>query len=182
MVGPSRALVQLPDGTDLRGATRHRRQRVHRNCASGTRGATNNPTTGVSASGARGTVGNAYTGQSTNCARANVSGPNGTDVRAATVGNDHYADVNGNVYRNTGSGWEQHDSGGGWGRANSEATRSMESESQARSMGEQRSSISSWGGGDHSYVSGFRGSGSEPSRSEGFSRGGGGGFRGGGRR
>ncbi len=72
------------------------------NYASGTRGATYNPTTGVSASGAKGTVGNAYTGQSTNVARANVSGPGGNDVRAATVGNDHYADVNGNVYKNTG--------------------------------------------------------------------------------
>ena len=26
----------------------------------------------------------------------------------ASVGNNHYADVNGNVYKNTGDGWEQH--------------------------------------------------------------------------
>jgi hypothetical protein len=25
--------------------------------------------------------------------------------QSASVGNNHYADVNGNVYRNTGSGW-----------------------------------------------------------------------------
>jgi len=155
------------------------------NYASGTRGATYNPTTGVSASGARGTVGNAYTGQSTNVARANVSGPGGNEVRAATVGNDHYADVNGNVYKNTGSGWEQHNSNGSWSSASGEGARSMESEEQARSMGEQRSAASSWGGGDRSYGSGFRGSGSEPESHGGFDRGGGGsgggGFRGGGR-
>jgi hypothetical protein len=152
------------------------------NYASGTRGATYNPTTGVSASGARGTVGNFYTGQSTNVSRANVSGPGGNEVRTATVGNDHYADVNGNVYRNTGSGWEQH-SGSGWGSASTENARSMESQDQARNLGEQRSSASSWGGGDRSFGSGFRGSGGEPAGGGGgFRGGGGGGFGGGGRR
>jgi hypothetical protein len=152
------------------------------NYASGTRGATYNPTTGVSASAARGTVGNAYTGQSTNVARASVSGPGGNEARAATVGNDHYADVNGNVYKNTGSGWEQHNSNGSWSSASGEGARSMQSEEQARNMGEQRSAASSWGGGERSYGSGFRGSGSEPESHSGFQRGGGGGggFRGGG--
>ena len=152
------------------------------NYASGTRGATYNPTTGVSASGARGTVGNAYTGQSTNVSHMNVSGPGGNDMRTATVGNDHYADVNGNVYKNTGSGWEQHNSNGGWSSASEEGARSMESENLARNTGEQRSAASSWGGGDRSYGSGFRGSGGEPG---GFDRGGfsgGGGYRGGGGR
>lgn len=152
------------------------------NYASGTRGATYNPNTGVSASGARGEVGNAYTGQSTNVARANVSGPGGNDVRAATVGNDHYADVNGNVYKNTGSGWQQHDSGGGWSNASSDNERAMNSEQDARDMGERRSSASSYGGGDRGFGGGgggfdrggFGGGG-------GFDRGGfgGGGFRGG---
>ena len=32
----------------------------------------------------------------------------------ASVGNNHYADVNGNVYKNTGDGWQQHSSSG-WG-------------------------------------------------------------------
>jgi hypothetical protein len=30
----------------------------------------------------------------------------------ASVGNNHYADVNGNIYSNTGSGWQQHSSSG----------------------------------------------------------------------
>ncbi len=30
----------------------------------------------------------------------------------ASVGNNHYADVNGNVYKNTGDGWQQHSSSG----------------------------------------------------------------------
>jgi len=42
---------------------------------------------------------------------------------------------------------------GGWSSANSVATRSMESGSQARSMGEERSSATSFGG------RGFRGGG-----------------------
>ena len=48
----------------------------------------------------------------------------------ASVGNNHYADVNGNVYKNTGDGWQQHSSSG-WNSAsgdNSWANR----ESQAR--------------------------------------------------
>ncbi|HTN48212.1 MAG TPA: autotransporter [Burkholderiaceae bacterium] len=154
------------------------------NYASGTRGATYNPTTGVSASGARGTVGNAYTGQSTNVSHANVSGPGGNEARTATVGNDHYADVNGNVYKNTGSGWEQHNSNGSWSSASSEGSHSMESEQEARDNGERRSSASSYGGGDHSYGEGFRGGGSEPESRGGSGGGesrGGGGFRGGGR-
>jgi len=118
------------------------------NYASGTRGATSNPTTGVSASGARGTVGNAYTGESTNVSHLNVNGPGGEEVKTATVGNDHYADVNGNVYRNTGNGWEEHDSSGGWSRASGE---NLENELHARDVGEQRACASSgargWGGG-----------------------------------
>ncbi|MFO1313353.1 MAG: autotransporter [Burkholderiales bacterium] len=149
------------------------------NYASGTRGATYNPTTGVSASGARGEVGNAYTGQSTNVSHANVSGPGGNDMKTATVGNDHYADVNGNVYKNTGDGWQKHDSNGGWSSAGDEA-RSMQSDAQARDMGEQRASASSYGGGDRSYGTGFHSYGSEPESHGGFDRGGGGGYRGGG--
>ena len=34
----------------------------------------------------------------------------------ASVGNNHYADVNGNVYKNTGDGWQQHSSSG-WNNA-----------------------------------------------------------------
>lgn len=83
-------------------------------------------------------------------------------MRTATVGNDHYADVNGNVYKNTGSGWAQHNSNGGWSSASGKGQRSMESGQQAGSMGEQRSAASSWGGGDRSFGGGFHGSDSEP--------------------
>ena len=55
----------------------------------------------------------------------------------ASLGNDHYADVNGNVYRNTGSGWEQHDGSGGWSSA-SGASSWGDREAQARSAGEDR--------------------------------------------
>lgn len=75
----------------------------------------------------------------------------------ASMGNNHYADVNGNVYKNTGSGWQQHSSSG-WGSAGGD-TSWADRESQARS---------SWGG-DHSYGGGFGGD-----------RFGGGGFGGGG--
>ena len=138
--------------------------------------------TGVSAAGARGTVGNEYTGQSTNVSHANVSGPGGNEMRTATVGNDHYADVNGNVYKNTGSGWEQHNSNGSWSSASSEGSRSMASEQEARENGERRSSASSYGGGERGYGEGFRGGGSEPASHGGFERGGGSFGGGGGRR
>ena len=143
------------------------------NYARGARGATTNPRTGVSASAARGTVGNAYAGQSTDVGRAGVSGPAGNDLKTATLGDNHYADANGTVYRDTGSGWQQQDSNGGWNNASAEGARSMQSQQQARSAGEMRSSASSWGGGERSYGGGFRGSGG------GFE---GGGFRDGGRR
>ena len=60
---------------------------------------------------------------------------------SASLGNNHYADVNGNVYRNTGDGWQQHGSSGGWASA-SGASSWGDRESQARSAGESR-----WGGG-----------------------------------
>ena len=54
-----------------------------------------------------GPEGNAHVGDgSTYNAKTGQSNTWGT----ATVGNNHYADVNGNVYKNTGSGWEQHSS------------------------------------------------------------------------
>ena len=143
------------------------------NTASGAHGSTTNPKTGVSASAARGTVGNAYAGQSTDVGRAGVGGPAGNDPKTATVGDNHYADLNGAVYRNTGGGWQQQDSSGGWSSAGADSARAMEPQLQARSWGETRASASSWGGGEASYGGGFRGSGG------GFE---GAGFRGGGKR
>ena len=103
---------------------------------------------------------------------------------SATVGNTHYADANGNVYKNDGSGWQQHSSSG-WGSASGDNSWA-DKESQARSTGDQRaSSFSSsadrfgGGGGFGGFDRGGGGGGFG-----GFDRGGGGGgfsgFHGGG--
>ncbi|HEX6944824.1 MAG TPA: carbohydrate-binding family V/XII, partial [Casimicrobiaceae bacterium] len=55
----------------------------------------------------------------------------------ASVGNNHYADVNGNVYKNTGDGWQKSDGGGGW-SSDSSASSWADRESQARSSGDDR--------------------------------------------
>jgi hypothetical protein len=91
---------------------------------------------------------------------------------SASVGNNHYADVNGNVYRNTGSGWEQHDSGGGWSSSQS-ASSWGDREAQARSAGEQHAG--SFEGSRAGGAGGFAGA-------SGSGRPGGGGFEGGGDR
>jgi hypothetical protein len=54
----------------------------------------------------------------------------------ASLGNNHVADVNGNVYRNTGDGWQQHSSSG-WSGASGD-TSWADRESQARSNGADR--------------------------------------------
>jgi hypothetical protein len=103
-------------------------------------------------------------GSSYNRAGATTAGPQGdahvgggTSTNAATgktntwatasAGNNHYADVNGNVYHNDGSGWQQHSSSG-WGSASGDNTWA-DRESQARSAGDNRSSsFGGFGGGD----------------------------------
>ena len=97
----------------------------------------------------------------------------------ASVGNNHYADVNGNVYRNTGDGWQQHSSSGGWGAASGD-TSWANRESQARSAGDDHfGGFGGFGGGgDHFGGGGFGG---DRFDGGGFGgRFGGGGFRGGG--
>jgi hypothetical protein len=105
----------------------------------------------------------------------------------ASAGNNHYADVNGNVYKNTGDGWQQHSSSG-WGGAAGDSSWA-DRESQARSAGDERwGGFSSgadrfgggggFGGGDRS----FGGGGGWGGRFGGGGGFGGGGFRGGGRR
>jgi hypothetical protein len=64
----------------------------------------------------------------------------------ASVGNQKYADVNGNVYHNDGSGWQQHYSGG-WGAASGD-TSWANREAQARSAGDSRFGGGDFGGGD----------------------------------
>ena len=116
----------------------------------------------------------------------------------ASVGNNHYADVNGNVYHNDGSGWQQHSSSG-WGGASGDSSWA-DKESQARSSGADRAGgfsesgfadrfnrgggFGGFGGGDHSWGGGGFGGGDRFGGGGGWGGrfGGGGGFRGGGRR
>lgn len=58
-------------------------------------------------------------------------------VGAADASNDHYADVNGTVYRHTGRGWERR-AGSGWEHAASEDCSWANREQQARVAGAER--------------------------------------------
>ena len=144
------------------------------NYASGSRGATYNPNTGVAAAGGRATVGNAYTGQQATVGHATVSGPGGQTAHVQQFDNSYFAEHNGNVYSNTGSGYQQH-SGSSSGAF--QGGSSFDSENAARQTGDQRSSASSWGGGGGGFGGGGGGFGGG---SGDWGRGGGGGFGGGG--
>jgi len=115
----------------------------------------------------------------------------------ASAGNNHYADVNGNVYKNTGDGWEQHSSSGwgsspgaaSWGNAESQARSSGDDRANSFSSGFSRSGNTSWGGGGGNRFGGagfgsdrFGGGGVGGDRFGGGGSFDGGGFRGGGRR
>jgi hypothetical protein len=132
-------------------------------------GATDDPKTGTGAAGPKVTVGNASTGKSETFGAGTVKGPGGQTTHVAEADNDYSGDHDGNVYRydsQTGS-FQPHDQGGGWSNATPEKSRSLSSEQQARTAGDERSAGSSW---SHDDSGGS------------FDRGGGGGFRGGGRR
>ena len=161
------------------------------NYAAGERGTATNTKTGASATGARGTVGNAYTGNSVTGGRGTVTGPGGNstsvagihgdDNGVAKVGNNVYADHDGNIYKGDGgSGWSQFNHGtNSWDDKGNGAMSSgnLNSWDSARSSGSSR-----WGGfsssdwGSHSSWGG--GGGGWGGRSGGW--GGGAGFRGGG--
>ncbi|HXJ78401.1 MAG TPA: autotransporter [Candidatus Methylomirabilis sp.] len=128
------------------------------NYAYGQRGATYNPNTGVTARGGSATYGNAYTGQQGSARGGQVSGPGGQTAGAARVNNNYYADHDGNVYKNTGSGWEKY-SDGSWNSVpqTNRETQSLDSAQQARQWGDQRSASSSWG--SKSWGGGFGSSG-----------------------
>ena len=81
------------------------------NYAYGGRGATYNPNTGVTARGGTATYGNAYSGSQNTARWGQVSGPGGQSGGYASVNGNHYADRDGNVYRNTGSGWQSYNNG-----------------------------------------------------------------------
>jgi hypothetical protein len=156
------------------------------NYAAGERGTATNTQTGASATGARGTVGNAYTGQSVTGGRGEVTGPGGSSTSVAgihndnsgvaKVGNNVYADHDGNVYKGSGgSGWSQFDHGSNsWGGvSNSSMSHNLDSSEAARSSGDDHwgnFGSSDWGSHSWGGGSGFGGGGG----------GGWGGFHGGG--
>lgn len=115
------------------------------NYAYGQRGATYNPTTGVSARGGSVTYGNAYTGQQQTARGAQVTGARGQTAGVAQVGNNYYADHDGNVYKDTGSGWQKNDNGSWNSVQDSAKTQSLDKDSASRFAGDQRSAASSWG-------------------------------------
>ena len=129
------------------------------NYASGGRGVATNTKTGTTVAARGGTVGNAYTGNSISGGQAKVYNPNTgntTKVGGVTTSNggsaarvgdtavgktssgDYYATKDGNVYKNTGDGWQEKGSSG-WSNVNDQAkTQQLSKESAARSTGEQR--------------------------------------------
>jgi hypothetical protein len=177
------------------------------NYAYGRRGATYNPNTGGSARGGTVTYGNANTGSQNSARWGQVTGPGGQSATVAKSGNDVYAGKDGNVYRNSGSGWETYNNGS-WssvqrptpttssgttttarpasspGQASAAASRpsgftvqSLDSQMQARQAGTQRSASSAWG--SNSWGGGFdRSGGGGGGFGGGESFGGGGGFGG----
>jgi len=134
------------------------------NYAYGGRGATYDPNTGVTARGGTATYGNAYSGSQNTARWGQVSGPGGQTGGYASVNGNHYADHDGNVYRNTGSGWQSYNNGS-WNTFNdADRTQSLNAEQNGRWAGDQRSAGSSWG--SSSWGGGFNRS------SEGFGGGG----------
>jgi hypothetical protein len=86
-------------------------------------------------SSAAGTTGSVQT--SAGGKAVGASGAYGNSGMAAKGANGNmYASADGNVYKNTGSGWQQADKSGGWSSANSS---SMQQEADNRSRGEQSS-------------------------------------------
>jgi hypothetical protein len=137
--------------------------------------------------------------RNTNGGKAIVaSGPNSSGGAAKAANGDMYAAKDGNVYKNTGNGWNKYGGNGSWAPASSAkpATTSstagrptqtksagapspeISSAAQARSRG--NAGASQWGGGSHGGGGGFGGGGGD--RFGGGGGGfGGGGFGGGGR-
>jgi hypothetical protein len=143
--------------------------------AYGQRGATYNPTTGVSARGGSATYGNAYTGTQNTATWGKVSGPGGQSTGAAKVDNNVYASHDGNVYKNTSSGWQKYDNGSWNSVEKPQVPQNVQSQQAARSAGDSRSAGSSWG--SSKWGGGFTKS---ASASGGAAKSSGGGFGGGG--
>lgn len=101
--------------------------------AAGMRGVAQGPRGGV-VTGGRGVVGDPASGQAARV--AGVRGPQGGG--AARIGNDVYAGRDGQVYRNTGGGWEKHGAQG-WSAAGQGTMRTrLDGERGARQFGDVR--------------------------------------------
>ena len=186
LVGTGRALVQLADGADLGGPARHGRQRLHRQLRVRDARRDIQPDhrrLGIGrARHRRQRVHGAVDQRRARERRADPAATTCAPRRWATTTTPTSTATSTRTRAAAGSNTTAAAAGAA---PSGEGARSMESEQQARDMGEQRSGASSWGGGERSYGSGFRGSGSEPESHGGFDRGGGmggGGFRGGGGR
>src|SRR4029450_7493604 len=103
------------------------------------------------------TYGNAYTGQQQTARGAQMTVTRGQTTGAARVGNDYYADRDGNVYKDTGSGWQRYDNGNWNSVQDARQTQSLNTQQQERQWGDQRSASSSWG--SRSWGGGFHGRG-----------------------
>ena len=124
------------------------------NYAYGGRGATYNPNTGVAARGGAVTYGNTGAGTQNTARWGQVSGPGG-QTGIANVNGNYYADHDGNIYRNTGDGWQSY-SNNSWNSVNDAArTQSLNAEQYGRWAGDQRSAGASWG--SRSWGGGFGG-------------------------
>jgi len=74
-----------------------------------------------------------------------VIGPGGQTAGAAKVNDNYYATHEGNVYRNTGSGWQQY-SNGSWNTVSrASEPQALQADAQARSAGDARAAGSAWG-------------------------------------
>jgi hypothetical protein len=104
------------------------------NAVVGKGGVAGNVYTGNAVAAGKGAVYNAQTGEWTSVGGAVGSGGG----KAVRVGDDVYAGKDGNVYRNTGDGWEKRDSSG-WQPARTDYSRDLNLERQARNTGAGRS-------------------------------------------
>ena len=137
------------------------------------RGASYNPNTGVAVRAGSVSGGNAYTGANGSAKGVQAVGPNGQRVTVGKVNDTAYAGKDGNVYKNSGDGWQKYDSNGGWtgiekpttlptpaekpgqNRSQSSTPQSLDAQQRARQVGDQRSASTSWG--SESWGGGFGG-------------------------
>jgi hypothetical protein len=116
------------------------------NTVSGQRGYTYNPTTGVAARGGS-VTGTSATGKQNSAEWGKVAGPGGQTASGVKINNNYYGDHNGNVYKyNATTGTAQkYNSNGSWSTVDKPTTQSLQSQSNARGMGDSKAAASSWG-------------------------------------